>query len=52
MTILSYIVALLFFLATPALVLWICRRVTILGKIGPIMVLYALGMVVAFCRLL
>ena len=46
MTILSYIVALLFFLATPALVLWICRRVTILGKIGPIMVLYALGMVV------
>jgi uncharacterized membrane protein len=46
MTILSYIVALLFFLATPALVLWICRRVTILGKIGPIMVLYALGMIV------
>ena len=46
MTILSYIVALLFFLATPALVLWICHRVTILGKIGPIMVLYALGMVV------
>lgn len=46
MTILSYIVALLFFWATPALVLWICRRVTILGKIGPIMVLYALGMVV------
>lgn len=46
MIILSYIVALLFFLATPALVLWICRRVTILGKIGPIMVLYALGMVV------
>ena len=46
MTILSYIVALLFFLATPALVLWICRRVTILGKMGPIMVLYALGMVV------
>lgn len=46
MTILSYIVALLFFLATPALVLWICRRVSILGKIGPIMVLYALGMIV------
>lgn len=46
MTILNYIVALLFFLATPAVVVWLCRRVAILGTIGPIMLLYAIGMVV------
>ena len=46
MTILNYIVALLFYLATPAIVLWLCRRLPLLGKIGPIMVLYAIGMIV------
>ncbi len=46
MTILNYIVALLFYLATPAVVLWLCRRLPLLGKIGPIMVLYAVGMIV------
>lgn len=46
MTILNYIVALLFYLATPAIVLWFCRRLPLLGKIGPIMVLYAIGMIV------
>ena len=44
--ILNYIVALLFFVATPAVVAWLCRRVAVLGKIGPIMVLYAVGMIV------
>lgn len=44
--ILNYIVALLFFVATPAVVVWLCRRVAVLGKIGPIMVLYAVGMIV------
>ena len=46
MTILNYIVALLFYLATPAVVLWFCRRLPLLGKIGPIMLLYAVGMIV------
>ncbi len=46
MTILNYIVALLFYLATPAIVLWLCRCLPLLGKIGPIMVLYAIGMIV------
>ena len=46
MIVLNYIVALLFYLATPAVVLWLCRRLPLLGKIGPIMVLYAVGMIV------
>jgi uncharacterized membrane protein len=46
MIILNYIVALLFYLATPAVVLWFCRRLPLLGKIGPIMLLYAIGMIV------
>ena len=46
MIVLNYIVALLFYLATPAVVLWFCRRLPLLGKIGPIMVLYAVGMIV------
>jgi uncharacterized membrane protein len=31
----------------PAGVLWLCRKVPVLGKIGPIMVLYAIGMGIA-----
>ena len=46
MTILNYTVALLFYLATPAVMLWLCRRYAVLGKIGPIMLLYAVGMAV------
>lgn len=46
MIVLNYIVALLFYLATPAVVLWLCRRLPLLGKIGPIMLLYAIGMIV------
>ena len=46
MIVLNYIVALLFYLATPAVVLWFCRRLPLLGKIGPIMLLYAIGMIV------
>lgn len=46
MIVLNYIVALLFYLATPAIVLWLCRRLPLLGKIGPIMLLYAVGMIV------
>ena len=33
------------FCLTPAGVVWLCRRVPLLGKLGPIMVLYAVGMI-------
>lgn len=42
----NYILLLLIFCLTPAGVLWLCRRVALLGKIGPIMVLYGLGMLI------
>ena len=45
MTILYYIILTLIFCITPAGVVWLCRRVPLLGKIGPIMVLYAVGMI-------
>lgn len=42
-----YIVAIsLIFCLAPAGVLWLCRRVPLLDKIGPIMILYALGMLI------
>lgn len=47
MTYLLYTLATLFFLLTPAVVVWLCRRLSLLRKIGPIMVLYAIGIVVA-----
>ena len=34
------------FLVTPAGVIWLCRRFPALNKLGPIMILYAIGMVV------
>lgn len=34
------------FCAAPAGVLWLCKRVQFLGKLGPIMVLYVIGMAV------
>ncbi|MBQ5875214.1 MAG: DUF819 family protein [Alistipes sp.] len=46
MTILEYIIYSLFFCVAPAGVIWACRRYKVLGKIGPIMVLYAIGMVI------
>ena len=45
MTIFNYIILTLIFCITPAGVVWLCRRVPLLGKIGPIMVLYAVGMI-------
>ena len=36
----------LFFLFAPAVVLWLCRRVPVLGKIGPVLILYLIGIVV------
>ncbi len=40
------ILLVVFYLACPAGVLWLCRRVPLLGRIGPILVLYAVGLVV------
>ena len=46
MQILSYIILALLLCVTPAGVIWLCRRVPVLGKLGPIMVLYAIGMII------
>lgn len=42
----ALILLLLFYLIAPAGVVWLCRRYRWLGKLGVIMVLYAVGMVV------
>ena len=44
--ILNYILLTALFLATPAFVIWLCRRVPAIDKLGPIMVLYAIGMII------
>ena len=41
-----YIVLTILFCVLPAGVVWLCNRSSILGKLGPIMVLYAVGMVI------
>ena len=46
MTIFEYIIYTLFFCLAPAGVIWACRRYKALEKVEPIMVLYAIGMVV------
>mgnify|MGYP003306275375 CR=1 FL=1 len=46
MTIFEYIIYTLFFCFAPAGVIWACRRYKVLEKVGPIMVLYAIGMIV------
>ena len=45
MAILNYIFLTLLFCLTPAGVIWLCRRFPMLDKLGPIMILYALGMI-------
>ena len=37
----------LFYLLVPAAVLWLCRRVKLLDKVGPVLTLYILGVVIA-----
>ncbi len=44
--ILNYIIWSLIFCLTPAVVIWLCRRYPILDNLGPIMILYGIGMVV------
>lgn len=40
------ILLVIFFLAAPAGVMWLCHRVKFLGKLGPVLILYALGLAV------
>lgn len=44
---LANILLIIFYLVAPAGVLWICRKFKIFGKIGPVLVLYFLGVIVA-----
>ena len=46
MVVVNYIVLLVIFFIVPAGVVWLCRRYRPLGQLGPIMVLYAIGMVI------
>ena len=45
MAIFNYALIALIFVFAPALALWLCRRVSFLEKLGPIMVLYAFGII-------
>lgn len=45
-TILNYIVLTLLFCLTPAGVIWLCRRYPMLDRVGPIMILYGIGLIV------
>lgn len=46
MSIIIYIVLAIVLCVLPAGVVWLCNRSSVLAKLGPIMVLYAIGMVV------
>ena len=46
MSILNYVVLGAIFCFAPAGVIWLCRRFPLLDNIGPIMILYALGMII------
>ena len=45
--ILKAIILVLFYCLAPAGVLWLCRKVPVMGKIGPILHLYFLGAIIA-----
>ena len=46
MNIINWIILVAGFCLIPAGVLWLCKKVGILGKIGPVMVLYGLGIII------
>ena len=39
------VLVILFFLLVPAGVLWLCRRVPVMDKIGPVLILYIIGII-------
>ena len=43
----SKLLLILFYLLAPAGVLWVCRKVRVLKKVGPVLTLYILGVVIA-----
>ena len=47
MIILKYLLLTLLFCVTPAGVIWLCRRFPVLNNIGPIMILYGIGLIIA-----
>ena len=49
---LGKIALVLFYLLSPAVVLWACNKWKILGKIGPVLILYFLGIIVANLNLI
>ncbi len=46
MTIFNWIILSLIFCIAPAGVLWVCKKVPFLGKIGPVLLLYILGVII------
>ena len=46
MTIFNWIILSLVFCIAPAGVLWVCKKVPFLGKIGPVLLLYILGVII------
>ena len=47
MAIINYLWLTIMFCTIPAGVLWLCRKYSWLDKIGPVMILYAIGLVIA-----
>ena len=47
MAILNYVWLAIMFCTVPAGVLWLCRKYPILDKIGPVMILYVIGVIIA-----
>ena len=46
MSIINYVIIGAIFCLAPAGVIWLCRRFPLLDNIGPMMILYALGMLI------
>lgn len=46
MAIFNYILFVLVFCLTPAGVIWLCRRFPVLNNLGPIMILYGIGLII------
>lgn len=46
MEILNWSILICVFCLIPAGVLWLCRKISLLGKIGPVLVLYLLGIII------
>lgn len=46
MTVINYIILVISFCVIPAGVLWLCRKVSFLEKIGPVLILYLIGLLI------